>query len=93
MKPEDAVLATLSSLPDEVVDTVGVTELRSEDSVSERRRKLEYLEMQEEMIKVCIFSLICLYSHYCYSLMCRRTLFSLLIISVLSILVHIDREN
>ncbi|XP_011047631.1 PREDICTED: LETM1 and EF-hand domain-containing protein 1, mitochondrial-like [Populus euphratica] len=51
VKPEEAVRATLSSLPDEVVDTVGVTALPSEDSVSERRRKLEYLEMQEEMIK------------------------------------------
>ncbi|XP_040964692.1 uncharacterized protein [Gossypium hirsutum] len=51
LKPEDAVQATLSSLPDEVVDTVGVTALLSEDSVSERRRKLEYLEMQEELIK------------------------------------------
>ena len=52
MKPEDAVVATLSSLPDEVVDTIG-TALPSEDSVSERRRKLEFLEMQEELIKVC----------------------------------------
>lgn len=51
LKPEEAVRATLSSLPDEVVDTVGVTSLPSEDSVSERRRKLEYLEMQEELIK------------------------------------------
>jgi len=34
------------------VDTVGVTALPSEDSVSERRRKLEFLEMQEELIKV-----------------------------------------
>ncbi|XP_010526720.1 PREDICTED: LETM1 and EF-hand domain-containing protein 1, mitochondrial [Tarenaya hassleriana] len=51
IKPEDAVRATLSSLPDEVVDTVGITSLPSEDSVSERRRKLEYLEMQEELIK------------------------------------------
>ncbi|XP_068645979.1 uncharacterized protein [Aristolochia californica] len=48
---EEAVQATLSSLPDEVVDTVGVTALPSEDSVSERRRKLEFLEMQEELIK------------------------------------------
>lgn len=52
LKPEEAVQATLSSLPDEVVDTVGVTALSSEDSVSERKRKLEYLEMQEELIKV-----------------------------------------
>ncbi|KAL5580095.1 hypothetical protein UlMin_012537 [Ulmus minor] len=51
VKPEEAVQATLSSLPDEVVDTVGVTTLPSEDSVSERRRKLEFLEMQEELIK------------------------------------------
>ncbi|OEL31940.1 LETM1 and EF-hand domain-containing protein 1, mitochondrial [Dichanthelium oligosanthes] len=50
MKPEEAVVATLSSLPEEVVDTVG-TVLPSEDSVSERRRKLEFLEMQEELIK------------------------------------------
>ncbi|KAL6565302.1 hypothetical protein OROGR_002253 [Orobanche gracilis] len=51
VKPEEAVQATLSSLPDEVVGTVGVTALPSEDSVSERRRKLEFLEMQEELIK------------------------------------------
>nr|VDD10370.1 unnamed protein product [Brassica rapa] len=47
----DAVRATLSSLPDEVVDTVGVTSLPSEDPLSERLRKLEYLEMQDELIK------------------------------------------
>lgn len=52
MRPEEAVQATLSSLPDEVVDTVQVTTLPSEDSVSERKRKLEFLEMQEELIKV-----------------------------------------
>lgn len=52
LKPEEAVQATLSSLPDEVVDTIQVTSLPSEDSVSERRRKLEFLEMQEELIKV-----------------------------------------
>nr|XP_045086088.1 LETM1 domain-containing protein YLH47, mitochondrial-like [Aegilops tauschii subsp. strangulata] len=52
MKPVDAVVATVSSLPDEVVDTIG-TILPSEDSVSQRRRKLEFLEMQEELIKVC----------------------------------------
>ncbi|GMH10345.1 hypothetical protein Nepgr_012186 [Nepenthes gracilis] len=51
VKPEEAVQATLSSLPDEVVDTVQVTALPSEDSVAERKRKLEFLEMQEEMIK------------------------------------------
>ncbi|GFP87135.1 letm1 and ef-hand domain-containing protein 1 mitochondrial [Phtheirospermum japonicum] len=51
MRPEEAVQATLSSLPDEVVDTVGITSLPSEDSISERKRKLEFLEMQEELIK------------------------------------------
>ncbi|XP_028070229.1 mitochondrial proton/calcium exchanger protein-like isoform X2 [Camellia sinensis] len=51
LKPEEIVGATLSSLPDEVVDTVGVVALPSEDSVSKRRRKLEFLEMQEELIK------------------------------------------
>ena len=59
LKPEEAVQATLSSLPDEVVDTVGITSLPSEDSVSERRRKLEYLEMQEELIKVLIIDSWC----------------------------------
>ncbi|KAK9947289.1 hypothetical protein M0R45_002920 [Rubus argutus] len=51
LRPEEAVRATLTSMPDEVVDTINVTSLPSEDSVSERRRKLEFLEMQEEMIK------------------------------------------
>lgn len=59
IRPEEAVQATLSSLPDEVVDTVGVTSLPSEDSVSERRRKLEFLEMQEELIKVDFVILLC----------------------------------
>lgn len=54
VRPEEVVQATLSSLPDEVVDTVGVTALPSEDTVSERRRKLEFLAMQEEMIKVFV---------------------------------------
>lgn len=68
MKPEEAVQATLSSLPDEVVDTVGATSLPSEDTLAERKRKLEYLEMQEELIKVT-FSLnqskLCFCSCYC----------------------------
>ncbi|KAF5205887.1 Letm1 domain-containing protein letm2 protein [Thalictrum thalictroides] len=51
LRPEEAVMNTMSSLPDEVVDTVQVITLSSEDSVSERRRKLEFLEMQEELIK------------------------------------------
>lgn len=65
VKPEEAVQATLSSLPDEVVDTVGVTSLPSEDSVSERRRKLEFLGMQEELIKVkCYFPFCAGYSFW-----------------------------
>lgn len=52
VKPEEAVQATLSSLPDEVVDTVQVTSMPSEDSLAERKRKLEFLEMEEELIKV-----------------------------------------
>lgn len=60
VRPEEVVQATLSSLPDEVVDTVGVTALPSEDTVSERRRKLEFLAMQEEMIKVLCFPFLCL---------------------------------
>ncbi|XP_071689556.1 uncharacterized protein [Rutidosis leptorrhynchoides] len=51
LKPEEVVRAALSSLPDEVVDTVGITTLPSEDSISERTRRLEFLEMQEEFIK------------------------------------------
>jgi len=39
------------------MDTIGVTSLPSEDSVSERKRKLEYLEMQEELIKVNFYAL------------------------------------
>ncbi|EPS72595.1 hypothetical protein M569_02159, partial [Genlisea aurea] len=51
MSPEEVVRATLSSLPDEVIDTVGMTSLPSEDPISEKKRKLEFLEMQEELIK------------------------------------------
>lgn len=61
VRPEEVVQATLSSLPDEVVDTVGVTALPSEDTVSERRRKLEFLAMQEEMIKVFFYLFIYFY--------------------------------
>lgn len=51
LRPEEAVRATLSSLPDEVVGTVSISSLPSGDPVS-RRKKLEFLEMQEELIKV-----------------------------------------
>lgn len=51
VKPEEAVQATLSSLPDEVVESVGFMALPSEDALAERTRKLEYLQKQEELIK------------------------------------------
>ncbi|XP_002968050.2 mitochondrial proton/calcium exchanger protein [Selaginella moellendorffii] len=56
LKPAEAVQATLSSLPDEVVDSVGVTVLPSEDTLEERRRKLEFLKQQEELIKESLTS-------------------------------------
>ncbi|CAB4313291.1 unnamed protein product [Prunus armeniaca] len=49
--PANDVLATLYSLPDKVVDTVGITSLPFEDSIFERRRKLDFLHMQEELMK------------------------------------------
>ncbi|CAB4286481.1 unnamed protein product [Prunus armeniaca] len=49
--PANDVLATLYSLPDKVVDTVGITSLPYEDSIFERRRKLDFLHMQEELMK------------------------------------------
>ncbi|KAF3656899.1 hypothetical protein FXO37_15244 [Capsicum annuum] len=57
VKPEEAIQATFSSLPDEVVDAVQVTSMPSEDSLAEKKRKLEFLEMDEELIKVksCFF--------------------------------------
>ncbi|CAL1404725.1 unnamed protein product [Linum trigynum] len=51
VRPEDAIQQTLSSLPDEVVNTLASTGLPSEDSVSERRRKLEFLEEEDKRIK------------------------------------------
>ncbi|KAF3619187.1 hypothetical protein FXO38_33045 [Capsicum annuum] len=57
VKPEEDIQATFSSLPDEVVDAVQVTSMPSEDSLAEKKRKLEFLEMDEELIKVksCFF--------------------------------------
>ena len=51
-KPEDAGQATLSSLLDEVIGSVGVSSLPGEEALAERRRKLEFLQQQEELIKV-----------------------------------------
>jgi len=60
VKPEEAVVATLSSLPDEVVDTVG-TVLPFEDSVSERRRTIVYMAMSSgaSRISLSINYLVC----------------------------------
>lgn len=66
MRPEEAVQATLSSLPDEVVESVGVTALPSEDALSERVRKLEYLQKQEELIKVLFLPIFNLLDNFSY---------------------------
>ncbi|CAM6100588.1 unnamed protein product [Calypogeia fissa] len=50
IRPEEAMQATLSSLPDQVVDSVSAT-APGDDSLAERQRKLEYLKEQEELIK------------------------------------------
>lgn len=50
-RPEDAVQATLSSLPDEVIDSVGEKNDPGEEALAERRRKLEFLQAEEELIK------------------------------------------
>ncbi|CAK9187327.1 unnamed protein product, partial [Ilex paraguariensis] len=47
VRPEEAVQATLSSLPDEVVDTVGVTALPSEDSEEEEKEEEDQAKMKE----------------------------------------------
>lgn len=46
--------ATLSSLPDEVIDSVGEKADPGEEALAERRRKLEFLQQEEELIKVAI---------------------------------------
>lgn len=53
VRPEEAMQATLSSLPDQVVDSVSAA-TPGDDSLAERQRKLEYLREQEELIKVMI---------------------------------------
>ncbi|KAM0872985.1 hypothetical protein ACQ4PT_038360 [Festuca glaucescens] len=45
-----AIIREFCSMKIQFLDTVGNV-LPSEDSISERRRKLEFLEMQEELIK------------------------------------------
>ena len=51
--PEDVVQATLSSLPEEVIQSVGVTApLLAEDALEAQKRKLEFLQQQEDLIKV-----------------------------------------
>ncbi|KAL2623798.1 hypothetical protein R1flu_008043 [Riccia fluitans] len=51
IRPEEAMQATLSSLPDEVVDSIGTVAASNEDAISERKRKLEFLKEQEALIK------------------------------------------
>lgn len=52
----DAVEATLSSLPDEVIASVDVSAKASELELEERKKRLEILQHQEELIKVTIFT-------------------------------------
>ncbi|KAG0553544.1 hypothetical protein KC19_12G019100 [Ceratodon purpureus] len=47
----DAVEATLSSLPDEVIASVDVSTKASELELEERKKRLEILQHQEELIK------------------------------------------
>ncbi|BBN10959.1 LETM1 and EF-hand domain-containing protein 1, mitochondrial [Marchantia polymorpha subsp. ruderalis] len=51
IRPEEAMQATLSSLPDEVVDSIGTVSAAGEDALAERKRKLEFLKEQEALIK------------------------------------------
>ncbi|KAK1354709.1 hypothetical protein POM88_047965 [Heracleum sosnowskyi] len=51
LKSEVIVLATLCSLPQEVVNSLG-TSLPFKDHVKQRRRELQHLEMQDALIKV-----------------------------------------
>lgn len=61
IRPEEAMQATLSSLPDEVVDSIGTVSAAGEDALAERKRKLEFLKEQEALIKVTTtYSLACL---------------------------------
>jgi hypothetical protein len=57
-RPEDAVQATLSSLPDEVIDSVGEKADPGEEALAERRRKLEFLQAEEELIKVAFTAIV-----------------------------------
>lgn len=56
LKPEEAMQATLSSLPYELVYIVGVASSPCNDPRLDKRRKIEALCLQEKAIKVC-FSL------------------------------------
>jgi LETM1 and EF-hand domain-containing protein 1 len=48
----DVVEATLSSLPDEVIASVDISAKASELELEERKKRLEILHQQEELIKV-----------------------------------------
>lgn len=49
-----AVEATLSSLPDEVIASVDVSTKASELELEERKKRLEVIQQQEELIKVTL---------------------------------------
>jgi len=87
-KPEEILQNTISSLPDELVDTIQVTSLPSEDSVSERKRKLEFLEMQEERIKVNKYRIALLFRRsFCFIRMTKLFFHQFLIFA----LIHVTK--
>lgn len=64
VKPEEAVQATLSSLPEVVVESVGASvkaaaEPAGSAKTSERQRKLDKLRQEELLIKVRSPPLLC----------------------------------
>jgi hypothetical protein len=59
-----AVEATLSSLLDEVIASVDVSTKASELELEERKKRLEILQQQEELIKVTLFYVVFKYLIY-----------------------------
>ncbi|KAL3690690.1 hypothetical protein R1sor_004341 [Riccia sorocarpa] len=51
IRPDEPMHATLSSLPEKVLDSIGTVAASGEDAIAERKRKLEFLKQQEALIK------------------------------------------
>lgn len=56
LKPEEAIVAALSSLPRDLIYMVGVVYLPCNDPRIDKRRKIAALKLQEKVIKVSLFS-------------------------------------